>query len=122
MDVYVTVVKRNQEGIIVLVQMQTIVPLILEENADLSSMTVSSNHHGEPNWRTAASVWGYVLQIVFQMCAGAVVLTDIVFWSIIYPSLITRNYRLTFLVLCMHSVNAVLLLGDAILNSLVVPY
>ncbi|XP_011086592.1 uncharacterized protein LOC105168273 isoform X1 [Sesamum indicum] len=94
----------------------------LGENADLSSMTGSSNHHGEPNWRTAASAWGYVFQIVFQMCAGAVALTDIVFWSIIYPSLITRNYRLTFLVLCMHSVNAVLLLGDAILNSLRFPF
>ncbi|KAL6577888.1 hypothetical protein OROMI_010216 [Orobanche minor] len=43
-----------------------------------------------------ASVWEYALQIVFQMCAGAVALTDAVFWIIIYPFLTDKDYKLSF--------------------------
>ncbi|XP_051116314.1 uncharacterized protein LOC127241348 isoform X2 [Andrographis paniculata] len=75
------------------------------------------------NCRMSASGWGYAFQILFQMCAGAVVLTDLVYWLIIYPFLVARNIQnLTFLAVCMHSVNAVLLLGDAILNRLRFPF
>lgn len=34
------------------------------------------------------------LSVVTQTCAGAVVLTDIVFWGLIYP--FTKGYRLSF--------------------------
>ncbi|KAJ4879138.1 Uncharacterized protein Rs2_36192 [Raphanus sativus] len=61
----------------------------------------------------------YTYTILFQTCAGAVVLTDIVFWGLIYP--FTKGYRLSFLHVCMHSVNAVFLLGDTCLNSLRFP-
>ncbi|KAI3467548.1 hypothetical protein Pfo_024211, partial [Paulownia fortunei] len=98
------------------------VPPTLGENAEMPSQTGSLNHYDEHNCRTAASVWGYALQIVFQMCAGAVALTDSVFWLIIYPFLTPKDYRLSFLVVCMHSANAVLLLGDAILNCLRFPF
>ncbi|KAL3819248.1 hypothetical protein ACJIZ3_005153 [Penstemon smallii] len=86
----------------------------LQENVDTTTMTGSLNH----SRRTAASARGYALQIMFQMCAGAVVLTDLVFWLILFPI----NRRLTFLVVCMHSVNTVFLLGDAILNRLRFPF
>ncbi|KAI3452710.1 hypothetical protein Pfo_009374 [Paulownia fortunei] len=93
----------------------------LGENADTHSINRSLNHYDDPNCRTA-SVWEYALQIIFQMCAGAVVLTDSVFWLIIYPFLTDKDYRLSFLVVCMHSVNAVFLLGEAILNCLRFPF
>lgn len=56
------------------------------------------------------------------MSAGAVVLTDSVFWLILYPSLLANAYRLNFMIVCKHSVNAALLLGDAILNRLRFPF
>ncbi|CAN7019993.1 unnamed protein product [Brassica rapa subsp. trilocularis] len=75
--------------------------------------------HSEAPVREAAGFWVYVFQIQFQTCAGAVVLTDIVFWGIIYP--FTNGYKLSFLDVCMHSLNAVFLLGDTCLNSLRFP-
>ncbi|KAL0408599.1 UNVERIFIED_CONTAM: hypothetical protein Sradi_1794300 [Sesamum radiatum] len=91
------------------------------ENSDTPSTNRSLNPRDDPNHRTA-SVWENVLQIMFQMCAGAVVLTDAVFWLVIYPFLTGKDYRLSFLVVCMHSVNAVFLLGETILNSLRFPF
>lgn len=76
-------------------------------------------HSEEAPVREAAGFWVYVFQVQFQTCAGAVVLTDIVFWAIIYP--FTDGYRLSFLDVCMHSLNAVFLLGDTCLNSLRFP-
>ncbi|XP_057774558.1 uncharacterized protein LOC130993623 isoform X2 [Salvia miltiorrhiza] len=98
------------------------VPPQLGEHEDMPSQTRSSNCRDEPNCRTAASIFGYILQIVFQMSAGAVMLTDSVFWLVLYPSLIARGYRLSFLIVCKHSVNAIFLLGDAILNRLRFPF
>ncbi|XP_011071106.1 uncharacterized protein LOC105156620 [Sesamum indicum] len=91
------------------------------ENSDTPSTNRSLNPRDDPNHRTA-SVWENALQIMFQMCAGAVVLTDAVFWLVIYPFLTGKDYRLSFLVVCMHSVNAVFLLGETILNSLRFPF
>ncbi|KAG2267875.1 hypothetical protein Bca52824_062430 [Brassica carinata] len=76
-------------------------------------------HSEEAPVREAAGFWVYVFQVQFQTCAGAVVLTDIVFWAIIYP--FTDGYKLSFLDVCMHSLNAVFLLGDTCLNSLRFP-
>ncbi|KAG8366100.1 hypothetical protein BUALT_Bualt17G0040800 [Buddleja alternifolia] len=98
------------------------VPLTLGENEDTTIVTGNLDHYDEPNCRPAASVSGYTLQILFQMCAGSVVLTDSVFWFILYPFFTAKDYRLSFLVVCMHSVNAVFLLGDAVLNSLRFPF
>ncbi|KAH9616604.1 hypothetical protein KSS87_022716 [Heliosperma pusillum] len=69
--------------------------------------------------RPTAGFWGYLLQIIFQMNAGAVMLTDMVFWFIIVPFLTTKNYDLNFFKINMHTVNLVFLLGDTALNCLV---
>ncbi|KAL9149607.1 hypothetical protein ABFS82_12G118800 [Erythranthe guttata] len=98
------------------------IPPTLGEDSDMVSHTVSLNHQSETNHRTAASVQGYALQIVFQMCSGAVVLTDSIFWLMIYPFLTAKDYRINYLIVCKHSLNAVLLLGDASLNSLRFPF
>ncbi|KDP26617.1 hypothetical protein JCGZ_17775 [Jatropha curcas] len=75
----------------------------------------------EPHGYQQAGTLGYIFQIIFQTSAGAVMLTDIVFWFILYPFLMSKDYTLDFLNACMHSVNAVLLLGDTCLNSLRFP-
>ncbi|KAL9239607.1 hypothetical protein vseg_013915 [Gypsophila vaccaria] len=72
--------------------------------------------------RRFAGFWGYALQIIFQMNAGAVLLTDMVFWFIIVPFLTTKNYDLNFFIINMHTVNLVFLLGDTALNSLHFPW
>ncbi|CAN4079218.1 unnamed protein product [Withania somnifera] len=61
---------------------------------------------------------GYLFQILFQMAAGAVVLSNSVYWFVIFPFLLLKNYEFNIFTVVTHSLNADLLLGDAALNSL----
>ncbi|KAL7587671.1 hypothetical protein Lser_V15G41461 [Lactuca serriola] len=65
-----------------------------------------------------AGFWGNLMQNVYQTCAGAVVLTDLVFWCLLLPFQSGDGFKLTLLIGCMHSLNAVFLLLDSALNSL----
>ncbi|KAH6770646.1 UDP-N-acetylglucosamine-N-acetylmuramyl-pyrophosphoryl-undecaprenol N-acetylglucosamine protein [Perilla frutescens var. hirtella] len=72
--------------------------------------------------RQEAGCLAYFFQIIFQMNAGAVMLTDSVFWFILVPFLVIKDYQFNFLIINMHSINAVFLLGDTALNSLRFPW
>lgn len=74
------------------------------------------------------SIWnftrlgGYFFQIIYQTNAGAVMLTDFVFWLVIIPFLTNKDFDLSFLQIGMHSLNAVFLIGDTALNCLRFPW
>ncbi|XP_051123171.1 uncharacterized protein LOC127246035 [Andrographis paniculata] len=72
--------------------------------------------------REKAGFLAYIFQIIFQMNAGAVMLTDTVFWFIIVPFLAIKDYNLNFLIINMHSINAIFLLVETTLNSLRFPW
>ncbi|CAN1310889.1 hypothetical protein LINPERPRIM_LOCUS28232 [Linum perenne] len=95
----------------------------LGEAGDSSNNSKGSAVYQEPRLvrKPTAGAWDYIFQITFQTCAGAVVLTDCVFWFVLYPFLMPANFKLEFINVCMHSVNAVFLLGDAMLNGMRFP-
>ncbi|KAF3654725.1 putative protein phosphatase 2C 2-like [Capsicum annuum] len=66
-------------------------------------------------------LWENSMLIMYQVCAGAVMLTDIVFWCLLLPFMTGENFKLTLLIGLMHSVNAVFLLLDSVLSNLVSP-
>ncbi|XP_026405022.1 uncharacterized protein LOC113300075 isoform X2 [Papaver somniferum] len=92
------------------------------ENVSGSNTMKSSVLHEHHSDRKPAGILVYAFQIIFQMSAGAVMLTDAVFWFIIVPFLTIKDYKLNFLLVSMHSINAVFLLADAALNSLQFPW
>ncbi|KAF1889064.1 hypothetical protein Lal_00043383 [Lupinus albus] len=69
-----------------------------------------------------ATIWSYIFQILFQMNAGSVMLTDCVYWFVIFPFLTLRDYDLNFMTVNMHTLNIILLLGDTALNCLRLPW
>ncbi|KAK8657052.1 hypothetical protein V6N13_035315 [Hibiscus sabdariffa] len=107
------------------------VELDAEQGNDASAASGETSNNGEKNVnpeppeghfvRQRAGFWGYVFQIIFQMNAGAVLLTDCVFWFIIVPFLAIKDYNLSVLAINMHTINAVFLLGDTALNCLRFP-
>lgn len=97
-------------------------PKNLENSNASNGEKLSLGPHQECEVRQTAGFWGYMFQIIFQMNAGAVILTDCVFWIIIVPILELKDYNLNFLIISMHTTNAVFLLGDTALNSLHFPW
>ncbi|KAI3726968.1 hypothetical protein L1987_66775 [Smallanthus sonchifolius] len=96
-----------------------------EEQAEITNLPNAAKYRGPKDHkrpRQVAGFWGYLFQIMFQMQAGAVVLTDCVFWFIMVPFLAIKDYNLNFLIIIMHSINVVFLIGDTALNSLRFPW
>ncbi|KAL5700702.1 hypothetical protein ACHQM5_026116 [Ranunculus cassubicifolius] len=101
---------------------------------DQSTTTLSSieNKYGETNTLTRyseeeeakkrAGFWGSLMQIIYQICAGAVMLTDIVFWCLLVPFQVGDNFRITKIIGGMHSLNLVFLVLDTALNRLPFPW
>ncbi|XP_075652262.1 uncharacterized protein LOC142622631 isoform X2 [Castanea sativa] len=99
------------------------VPLTLtyREATNLSKAGRISDPQEKNRVFQAAGILSYVFEVLFQMNAGAVVLTDSVYWCIIFPFLTIQDYNLNIMTVNMHTLNAVLLLGDTALNCLRVP-
>lgn len=91
------------------------------ENISGTSVSLQNYREWQEN-RKKAGFWGYTMQIIFQTCAGAVVMTDIVFWVIIVPFLSTNRFSLNLLMGSMHTVNAFFLIVDSCLNSMQFPW
>ncbi|KAL4568352.1 hypothetical protein LXL04_023962 [Taraxacum kok-saghyz] len=96
------------------VEQEFLLPLTHEVN--------TKSQHGKSQFFLTAAFWGYIFQIMFQMIAGAVMLTDSVYWIVIAPFLTIVGYEMGFLTVFAHSLNLVLLLGDTALNSLCFPW
>ncbi|KAH9786956.1 protein rolling protein [Citrus sinensis] len=104
----------------------------MEENIITNGMTYREketkgniklqSHYVEEEIQQRAGFWGYLMQTVYQTCGGAVLLTDIVFWCVIVPFLSDAHLGLNTLIACMHTLNAVFLLLDTALNSLLLNY
>ncbi|KAK9723692.1 hypothetical protein RND81_05G018300 [Saponaria officinalis] len=65
-----------------------------------------------------AGFLGSAFLIVYQMSAGASILTDLVFWCILMPMMSGKEFELTLVIGCIHSLNAVFLIIDSLLNAL----
>lgn len=92
----------------------------MEQASYTVPMLKSLNNHEEVHAHQIASLPAYLLQILYQVSAGAVVLTDAIFWLIIYPFLSASDFRLNFYHVTMHSVN-ILVFGDTMLNCMRFP-
>ncbi|XP_060174651.1 uncharacterized protein LOC132605543 [Lycium barbarum] len=75
------------------------------------------NNYG-PSSEQRLGFWENFMHIIYQICAGAVMLTDIVFWCLLLPFMTGENFKLTLLIGLMHSVNAIFLLLDSVLSNL----
>lgn len=68
-----------------------------------------------------AGYFGYTLQILFQIAGPAVVLTDGVYWSFLYP-FFPEDFPHTFSEFNLHALNAVFLVAELFLNSMRFPW
>ncbi|KAL4342653.1 hypothetical protein GQ457_08G021950 [Hibiscus cannabinus] len=97
----------------------------VEENVaedDVTDEIKLQSCHAQEEFQQRAGFWGYLMQIIYQTCAGAVILTDIVFWCVLVPFLSNSHFGLNMLMGSMHSLNAVFLILDTLLNSLPFPW
>ncbi|KAJ8748684.1 hypothetical protein K2173_008129 [Erythroxylum novogranatense] len=95
---------------------------IIYRAKEIRGVIKMQSRHAEEAVRHRAGFWGYLMQTVYQTSAGAVILTDLVFWCIIVPFGSNAHLHLNLLMGCMHSLNAVFLLIDTALNNLPFPW
>ncbi|WJX81341.1 hypothetical protein P8452_64236 [Trifolium repens] len=93
-------------------------PLLHQDAANISRTEHVTDPHSNRQNNQIAPVWSYIFRILFQISAGAVMLTDSIYWIMIFPFLTLRDYDLNFMTVNMHTVNLVLLFSDAALNCL----
>ncbi|XP_057734019.1 uncharacterized protein LOC130949267 [Arachis stenosperma] len=94
-----------------------------EETEPSGSFEVQKSRNVKDEFKQGVGFWVYVVQITYQTSAGAVVLTDTVFWGLIFPFMSISHYKLNMLIMgLMHSMNVVFLLLDTALNNLPFPF
>lgn len=97
------------------------VPLLCGKPSNLIEGNIVSSSKDQSISSTAANIWSYIFEVLFQINAGAVVLTDCTYWFVIFPFLTIEDYNFSFMTINMHTLNLVLLLGEIALNSLTLP-
>ncbi|XP_042023750.1 uncharacterized protein LOC121771017 isoform X1 [Salvia splendens] len=98
------------------------VPLAHGVNGNGMRLPEKLDNHGTLHTLITSDVWDDLYQVLFQVTAGAVTLTDIVYWGVIFPFMALKDYEMGFLTVVTHSLNAVLLLGDTAICSLEFPW
>ncbi|XP_039062704.1 uncharacterized protein LOC120207265 [Hibiscus syriacus] len=63
-----------------------------------------------------------ILIFHMHMNSGAFMLTDPIYWCLIFPFLTIEDYTLNFMTVNLHTLNVILLLGDTALNSSRLPW
>ncbi|KAK8466633.1 hypothetical protein PHAVU_008G156200 [Phaseolus vulgaris] len=71
-------------------------PLLHQDTTNPSRIDHLADPHAEIHKNQITPIWSYIFQILFQMSAGAVMLTDCVYWIIIFPFLTLKDYDFTF--------------------------
>ncbi|KMT10014.1 hypothetical protein BVRB_5g122290 [Beta vulgaris subsp. vulgaris] len=92
--------------------------VVEKESGTALSSTNLQLHDGGDESHEGAGVLGSLMLIIYQTSAGASVLTDLVFWFILVPMMSGKQFQLTLLIGCIHSLNVVFLVIDALLNAL----
>ncbi|XVF80743.1 hypothetical protein PTKIN_Ptkin15bG0099500 [Pterospermum kingtungense] len=95
---------------------------VVYREKDVGGKIKLQSHYSQEEIQHRAGFWGYLMQTVYQTCGGAVILTDIVFWCVIVPFLSDSRLGLNMLMGSMHTLNAVFLIIDTLLNSLPFPW
>ncbi|XP_042029086.1 uncharacterized protein LOC121776037 [Salvia splendens] len=98
------------------------VPLVHGVNGNGMRFRKKLDNRGTLHALITSDLWDDLYQVLFQMTAGAVTLTDIVYWVVIFPFMALKDYEMSFLTVVTHSLNAILLLGDTAVCSLEFPW
>ncbi|XP_042395558.1 uncharacterized protein LOC121985908 isoform X2 [Zingiber officinale] len=98
------------------------IPVTLNATNRNKNASKSRSNYEHGYYQQKAGFWGYLMLIAYQTSAGAVVLTDIVFWGLLVPFLTDEHFKLDLLMGCMHTLNFIFLLLDTTLNSLPFPW
>ncbi|XP_078158455.1 protein rolling protein isoform X2 [Carex rostrata] len=94
-----------------------------DDNVDNhTALVTADNNSGGKLEDKRAGTWGYCMQIIYQTCGGAVMLTDVVFWCILVPYMSSAHFSVNLVMGCMHSLNLLFLLVDTLLNSMPFPW
>ncbi|KAG8384844.1 hypothetical protein BUALT_Bualt04G0160600 [Buddleja alternifolia] len=72
------------------------VPLKNGGNKTGVKLLESLDHPGKFHILVTSRFWGYLFQVLFQMTAGAVTITDLVYWCLIFPFITLRDYEMNF--------------------------
>ncbi|XP_024517237.1 uncharacterized protein LOC9629751 [Selaginella moellendorffii] len=83
---------------------------------------VSSPRASTAPEETNAGCLGYLLQILFQISAPAVLLTDAMFWLVLVPLVIPSGFRNNFLNINVHGINALFILTEFMVNTMPFPW
>lgn len=88
------------------------------QTTERSGTNLHNKHSSGDELSQKVGFLGHLMHIVYQTSAGASVLTDLVFWTILVPMMAGKQFQLTLVIGSIHSVNAIFLAIDSLLNAL----